>query len=79
MGQLGWSGTAWTVGVSPLKVGRTGKTKVQSVEGVGGTQVLGSGTAETGVVAEEEVGRPDKTGVQTLVGVSVTEVGGIKT
>ena len=56
MGQVVGSGTAWTVGVSPVEVGRTRKTKVQTGEGVGGT-------AETGVVSEEEVGRPDKTEV----------------
>ena len=47
MGQVGGSGTAWRVHVSPVEVARTGKTKVQTGEGVGGTEVLGNGTAET--------------------------------
>ena len=70
MGQVGGSGTAWTVGGPPVEVGMTGKANVQTGEGVGGTDVLGSGTAETGLVSEEDV--PHKTEVQTLVRLSGT-------
>ena len=41
---------------------RTGKTKVQTRVGVGGTETGGSGTARTMVVSAVEVGRTDKTG-----------------
>ena len=72
MGHVG--GSAWTLVVSQVEVGRTGKTKVQTGVGVGGTEVSESRIAGTGVVSEE-VGRPNKTEVQTLVGVSGTELG----